>query len=63
MSPDGALADFAQNLELLSHRVRSRLTVENDDKTFAPADLLPSAEPKVCRWSTTCIIIVATRMA
>ena len=36
-----ALADFARNLELLSHRVRSRLTVENDDKTYTPADLLP----------------------
>lgn len=39
-----ALADFARNLKLLSHRVRSRLTVENDDKMFTPADLLP-----VCR--------------
>ena len=39
-----ALADFARNLERLSHRVRSRLTVENDDKTYTPADLLP-----VCR--------------
>lgn len=39
-----ALSDFARNLERLSHRVRSRLTVENDDKTFTPADLLP-----VCR--------------
>ena len=36
-----ALADFARNLELLSSRVRSRLTVENDDKTYTPADLLP----------------------
>ena len=36
-----ALADFARNLERLSHRARSRLTVENDDKTFTPADLLP----------------------
>ena len=39
-----ALADFARSLELLSHRARSRLTVENDDKTYTPADLLP-----VCR--------------
>jgi len=39
-----ALADFARNLKLLSLRVRSRLTVENDDKTFTPADLFP-----VCR--------------
>jgi len=36
-----ALADFARNLERLSTRVRSRLTVENDDKTYTPADLLP----------------------
>ena len=39
-----ALADFARNLDRLSSRVRSRLTVENDDKTYTPADLLP-----VCR--------------
>lgn len=36
-----ALADFARNLNRLSLRVRSRLTVENDDKIFTPADLLP----------------------
>ncbi len=36
-----ALTDFARNLTLLSQRVRSRLTVENDDKTYTPADLLP----------------------
>lgn len=36
-----ALADFARNLGRLSSRVRSRLTVENDDTTFSPADLLP----------------------
>jgi UV DNA damage endonuclease len=39
-----ALGDFARNLSRLSHRVRSRLTVENDDRIFTPADLLP-----VCR--------------
>jgi UV DNA damage endonuclease len=39
-----ALTDFARNLDRLSHRARSRLTVENDDKTFTPADLLP-----ICR--------------
>jgi len=39
-----ALADFAHNLDRLSSRVRSRLTVENDDRIFTPADLLP-----VCR--------------
>jgi UV DNA damage endonuclease len=36
-----ALADFARNLDQLSYKVRSRLTVENDDKIFTPADLLP----------------------
>lgn len=36
-----ALADFARNLDRLSSRVGSRLTVENDDKTYTPADLLP----------------------
>lgn len=36
-----ALADFARNLDRLSMRARSRLTVENDDKTYTPADLLP----------------------
>ena len=36
-----ALAEFARNLKRLSSRVRDRLTVENDDKTYTPADLLP----------------------
>ena len=36
-----ALSDFASNLSRLSPSVRSRLTVENDDKTYTPADLLP----------------------
>jgi UV DNA damage endonuclease len=36
-----ALADFARNLDRLSSRTRKRLTVENDDKIFTPADLLP----------------------
>jgi len=36
-----ALADFARNLDRLSSRVRSRLTLENDDKTYTPDDLLP----------------------
>jgi len=36
-----ALADFAFNLDRLSSRARKRLTVENDDKVFTPADLLP----------------------
>jgi UV DNA damage endonuclease len=36
-----ALADFALNLDQLSSKVRSRLTVENDDRTYTPVDLLP----------------------
>jgi UV DNA damage endonuclease len=36
-----ALADFTRSLERLSPRVRCRLTVENDDRIFTPADLLP----------------------
>lgn len=36
-----ALTDFANSLDRLSSRARSRLTVENDDKIFTPADLLP----------------------
>lgn len=36
-----ALEAFRRNLALLSPRARARLTVENDDKTYTPADLLP----------------------
>jgi len=36
-----ALAEFARNLSRLSPRMRSRLTVENDDRTYTPSDLLP----------------------
>ena len=36
-----SLSDFARNLDRLSSRARKRLTVENDDKVFTPADLLP----------------------
>ena len=36
-----ALERFRRNLDKLSPRARTRLTVENDDKTFTPADLLP----------------------
>jgi UV DNA damage endonuclease len=36
-----ALDDFARTLARLTPAVRSRLTVENDDKTYAPEDLLP----------------------
>jgi UV DNA damage endonuclease len=39
-----ALKTLRRNLNRLSSRSRSRLTLENDDKTFTPADLLP-----VCR--------------
>lgn len=35
-----ALADFSRNLTRLSPRARCRLTVENDDKTYTPSDLL-----------------------
>jgi len=38
---ESALAQFAENFKRLSKRVRSRLTVENDDTTYTPADLLP----------------------
>lgn len=36
-----ALENFRRGLDLLSERARARLTVENDDKIFSPADLLP----------------------
>ena len=36
-----ALASFARNLDRLSDNARSRLAVENDDRTYTPADLLP----------------------
>ena len=36
-----ALARFARNLDRLSDEARNRLTVENDDRTYTPADLLP----------------------
>ena len=35
-----ALSKFAQNLDRLSSRVRKRLTIENDDTTYTPSDLL-----------------------
>jgi UV DNA damage endonuclease len=35
-----ALGDFARNLQRLLSATRERLTVENDDKIYAPADLL-----------------------
>ncbi len=36
-----ALERFRRNLDRLSPRARARLTVENDERTFTPADLLP----------------------
>lgn len=36
-----ALKQFAKNFRRLSKQVRSRLTVENDDTTYTPSDLLP----------------------
>lgn len=36
-----ALATFERNLDRLSDRVRTRLTIENDDTVYSPADLLP----------------------
>jgi UV DNA damage endonuclease len=36
-----ALADLARGLDRISSEVRSRLTIENDDKIYTPADLLP----------------------
>ncbi len=39
-----ALARLATNLQRLSMRARSRLTLENDDTTYTPSDLLP-----ICR--------------
>ena len=39
-----ALAAFERNVGRLSTRARSRLTVENDDTTYTPRDLLPLCE-------------------
>ena len=36
-----ALAVLRRNIERLPDRVRTRLTLENDDKVYTPADLLP----------------------
>ena len=36
-----ALEQVAANMKLLPQRVKSRLTLENDDKIYTPADLLP----------------------
>jgi UV DNA damage endonuclease len=39
-----ALARFAENVGRLSDAARSRLTVENDDRTYTPSDLLELTE-------------------
>jgi len=39
-----ALARLARGVERLSRRARGRLALENDDRIFAPADLLPLCE-------------------
>jgi len=36
-----ALKRFRENLDRLSSKVRRRLTLENDDRTYTPEDLLP----------------------
>jgi UV DNA damage endonuclease len=35
-----AMARFVQRVDLLSDRARKRLTIENDDRTYTPADLV-----------------------
>lgn len=39
-----ALRVLSRNIERLPSRVRSRLTLENDDKVYTPSDLLPVCE-------------------
>jgi UV DNA damage endonuclease len=41
---EAALSRFKHNFRRLSRRVQSRLTIENDDRSYSPADLLP-----ICR--------------
>ena len=41
---DAALERLARGLERVSDRARSRVAFENDDRLFAPADLLPFCE-------------------
>ena len=47
----GALERLATNLNRLSERARSRLTLENDDTTYTPSDLLP-----ICRAEGTPLV-------
>jgi UV DNA damage endonuclease len=42
--PEAAGSRLARAVERLSMRARSRLALENDDRIFAPADLLPLCE-------------------
>jgi UV DNA damage endonuclease len=37
----GALKRLSRNLALLSEQARQRITLENDDKSYSPSDLLP----------------------
>lgn len=37
----GALEQFCKNFDCLSQAVKSRLTIENDDRCYTPQDLLP----------------------
>ncbi|MBL9165375.1 MAG: UV DNA damage repair endonuclease UvsE [Planctomycetaceae bacterium] len=46
-----ALDRFAQNLNRLTPRARQRLTIENDDKIYTPAELLP-----LCRREGTPLV-------
>jgi len=46
-----ALRTLTRSIERLPERVRSRLTLENDDKTFTPRDLLP-----VCNATNTPLV-------
>jgi UV DNA damage endonuclease len=39
-----ALKDLEENLQLLSPQARKVITLENDDKSYTPADLLPICE-------------------
>jgi len=39
-----ALKRFAESVGELSDRVRSRLTIENDDRTYTPSDLIPMCQ-------------------
>ena len=54
-----ALEDFARNLGLLSHRARSRLTVENDDRSTRRRTCCRCAGPRGSRSSTTSITTAA----